>query len=124
MLSIDRSNPAQCFMAASFLQDSTTRSVRLNRGPRQAVAITQLIDPEDEGCGEGDSWQEGVSTSIVAGVDAPSVLEADEQILNPVALSVEHAIVGMLGMVLGMRGMHGVMPRSFNARRKARELYA
>lgn len=39
----------------------------------------------------------------VTGVDAPPVLEADEYVLDLVALTVEYATVVVLDAVLGMR---------------------
>lgn len=61
-----------------------------------------LIDPQDEGCSEGDRRQEGVSTSVVSGVDASPVFEACEHVLDPVALSVQDRIVAVLSTMLGM----------------------
>jgi len=62
-----------------------------------------LIDPEDEGCGEGNSGQEGVSASVVSGVDASRVLETCEHVFDFVALTVEHAIIVVLEAVAGVR---------------------
>ncbi len=66
------------------------------------VARSGLIDPEDEGCSEGDSRQEGVSTSVVSGVDASPVFEACEHVLDPVTLPVSDRIIAVLNTMLGM----------------------
>ena len=52
-----------------------------------------MIDPEGDGCGDADGREEGVSASVVAGVDAPPVLELPEQVLDLVALTVEFSVV-------------------------------
>lgn len=69
----------------------------------KVVLGSGLIDPEDEGGGEGDCGQEGVSASVVSGVDASPVLEAGEHVLDPVALPIEQRIIAVLDTVLGMR---------------------
>ena len=52
-----------------------------------------MIDPEDDGGSECDGGHEGVCASVVAGVDAPPVLEAAEHVLNLVATPVESGIM-------------------------------
>ena len=53
-----------------------------------------MIDPEDDCCGDGDGGHEGVSASVIAGVDAPPVFEPSEHDLDFVTLAVEHGVVG------------------------------
>lgn len=53
-----------------------------------------LIDPEDDGCGDTDCREEGVSASVVSGCDAPPVLELGEQVLGPMALPIDVLVVG------------------------------
>jgi hypothetical protein len=52
-----------------------------------------LVDPEDNSCGDADCGHEGVGASVVAGVDAPQVLEPAEHDLDFVALSVQDRVV-------------------------------
>lgn len=54
---------------------------------------THCLEPEDHSCCDADSGHEGVSASVVAGVDAPPVLEAAKHVLDFVALSIETAVV-------------------------------
>ena len=43
-----------------------------------------------------------MSASIVSRVDTPPVLEACKHVFDPVALSIEHRIIGVLDAMLGM----------------------
>jgi hypothetical protein len=48
-----------------------------------------MIEPENGGCSDADGGHESVSASVVAGVDAPRVLEIAEHVLDPMALALE-----------------------------------
>lgn len=60
-----------------------------------------MIEPEDDGCGDADGGHEGMCASVVAGMDAAPVLEFAEHVLDPVALAVEHGVVGDLDLAIG-----------------------
>jgi hypothetical protein len=56
-----------------------------------------------------------MGAAIVAGVDAPPVLELAEHVLDFVALSIEGLSYGMGIVRLALEGIHGVMPRAVKA---------
>ena len=56
-----------------------------------------------------------MGASVVACVDAAPVLEFAEHVLDPVALAVEHCVVGIGTLRLTFDGMQGAMPRSVRA---------
>jgi hypothetical protein len=60
-----------------------------------------LIDPEDDGCGDTDSWHEGVG---VAGGDASPVFEPTEHDLDFMALSIEKGVVRNVDFAVWFRG--------------------
>lgn len=60
-----------------------------------------MIDPEDDSGGDADGGDEGVGTSIVAGVYAPPVLEPSEHVFDLVPLAVEGLIVQDLYLAVG-----------------------
>jgi hypothetical protein len=60
-----------------------------------------LIDPEDDSCGDANGGHEGMSASVVAGVDTPPVLEPAEHVFDLVALPIERAIVFDLDLTVG-----------------------
>jgi hypothetical protein len=64
---------------------------------------------------EGLRQEVGVYASVVAGVDAPPVLELAEHVLDLVALAVERSVVGICTLRLAFDGMQGAMPRSVRA---------
>jgi len=76
-----------------------------------------LIEPEDDGYGDADGGHEGVGASVVAGVDAPPVLEPAEHILDLVALAIEHGSCGIGTLRFFFDGMQAVMLRSASALR-------
>ena len=49
--------------------------------------------PEHDGCGDADGGEEELAASVIAGRDAAPVLEAGKEVLDPVALPVELAVV-------------------------------
>lgn len=53
-----------------------------------------LIDPEDDGCGDADCGEEGVGTSVVAGMDSSPVFEFAEHVFDLVPLAVEQFVMG------------------------------
>jgi hypothetical protein len=74
-----------------------------------------LIEPEDEAGGECYCGQEGVSASVVSGVDAAPVLEAGEHVLDTMALAIKRAVVRNECLAVIFEGMQGVMPRAASA---------
>ena len=52
-----------------------------------------MIEPEDDGCCDADCGHEGVGAAVIAGMDAPPVLEPAEHVLDPVPLAIEDGIV-------------------------------
>jgi len=62
-----------------------------------------LIDPEDDDSSAADGGEEeGVGTSVVAGVDMPPVLELAEDGLDLAVLAIEGAGVSDLYLVIGL----------------------
>ncbi len=52
-----------------------------------------MIEPENDGGGDADGGHKGVGATIVAGVDAPPILEPAKHDLDLVALAIERGIV-------------------------------
>ena len=65
--------------------------------------------------GDADGGHEGVGASVVAGVDAPPVLEPAEHVLDLVPLAIEFASWSIGFLRLDLDGMQAVMPRSARA---------
>lgn len=59
----------------------------------RARVKTHCSEPEDNAGCDADCRHEGVGASIVAGVDAPPVLEPAEHTLDLVPLTIEHRIM-------------------------------
>jgi hypothetical protein len=76
-----------------------------------------LIEPKDDGCCDADGGHEYVGASVVTGVDAAPVPEFAEHVLDPVALAIEHSVVGIGILRLTFDGMQVAMPRSVRAAR-------
>lgn len=53
-----------------------------------------MIEIESDGRCDADGGEEGVSASVVAGGDAPPILELGEHVLDPMALFVERLVIG------------------------------
>ncbi|MCP1472428.1 hypothetical protein J3E64_004146 [Sphingobium sp. OAS761] len=95
-------------MAASFLQDSTTRSVRLNRGPRKQPQLhDDSLQPPNDGGGEADGPHEVFDVAVEAGCDAAPVFEAAEHSLDDVALFLDGAVVIVLDLAVFARRNDG-----------------
>jgi hypothetical protein len=62
------------------------------QGSSRKLPDDSLIDPEDDGCGDGDGRHEGGCTSVVAGMDASPVLELAEHVLDFVAVAIERFV--------------------------------
>ena len=60
-----------------------------------------MIEPEDDGGGNADGGHEGVRAAIIAGVDAPPVLDFGEQVLDQVALFIDRFVVVILHLAVG-----------------------
>ena len=58
-----------------------------------------MIEEEGDGCGDADG-REGVGASIIAGGDAPPILEFGEEVLDFVALAVEGLVVVARGFAM------------------------
>ena len=52
-----------------------------------------MIEEEGDGCGDTDCREEGVRATVIAGGDAPPILEFGEEVLDFVARAVERLIV-------------------------------
>jgi hypothetical protein len=78
-------------MAASFLQDSTTRSVRLYRGPRKQPQLhdDSLICTPEANADEFDSGEVIGRVFVISRGDAPELLDPVEEALDQIALAVE-----------------------------------
>ena len=59
---------------------------------------THCSQPECDGCGDADGREEGMGASVVAGSDAPPVLEPSGHVLDLVALPIERLFVGDLDL--------------------------
>jgi hypothetical protein len=76
-----------------------------------------LIDPEDDGSSDADGGKEGMSASVITGMDAAPVFESAEHVLDLVALTVEGAVVGDWYSAIGLDRMQAMMPRAARALR-------
>ena len=64
-------------------------------------AQDSLIDPEDDDISDTDCREEGVRTSVIAGMDASPVLEFSEHVLDLVAAAVEFSVEGRRVLPVG-----------------------
>ncbi len=60
-----------------------------------------MSDPEDDDSSDTDCREEGVRTSVIAGMDASPVLEFSEHVLDLVAAAVEFSVEGRRVLPVG-----------------------
>ena len=82
-------------MAVSFLQVRQPEGAPLSRPGEAATnyTMTRRSQPEDDRGSEGDGREEGRGVAIVAGGDAPPILEAAEHDLDAAAAPVAALVV-------------------------------
>ena len=61
-----------------------------------------MIEPEDDGCGDADGGHEGVGVAVVSRMDAASVFEFSEHVLDLVAFAIEGPIVRDMQLSIGL----------------------
>ncbi|TXH35815.1 MAG: hypothetical protein E6Q98_13970 [Rhodospirillaceae bacterium] len=76
-----------------FVRNREGQIVRVNNTAERQLG-SGLIDPEDHDGGDGDGGHEGVGAPVVAGGDAAPVLEAGEEVLDPVSAAIDGRVVG------------------------------
>ena len=55
------------------------------------------FDPEEEEYRDDDGGKEDIRASVISGVDTPPILEASEEVLDPMTLAIEGFVVSVLG---------------------------